>query len=71
MLYCDMLSAYKNFHGNLTTVVRAQNDTSKTANITDTSFTGSAVAVHCVKAHRQSHEKANILTPVKFIPLKF
>ena len=26
----------KNFHGSLTTVVRAQNDTSKTANITDT-----------------------------------
>ena len=28
----------KNFHGNLTTVVRAQNDTTKTANITDTIF---------------------------------
>jgi len=28
----------KNFHGILTTVVRAQNDTSKTANITDTIF---------------------------------
>ena len=28
----------KNFHGSLTTVVRAQNDTSKTANITDTMF---------------------------------
>jgi len=28
----------KNFHGSLTTVVRAQNDTSKTANITDTIF---------------------------------
>ena len=26
----------KNFHGSLTTVVRAQNDTSKTANITYT-----------------------------------
>jgi len=26
----------KNFHGSLTTIVRAQNDTSKTANITDT-----------------------------------
>jgi len=26
----------KNFHGSLTTVVMAQNDTSKTANITDT-----------------------------------
>jgi len=26
----------KNFHGSLTTVVRAANDTSKTANITDT-----------------------------------
>ena len=25
----------ENFHGTLTTVVRAQNDTSKTANITD------------------------------------
>ena len=25
----------KNFHGSLTTVVRAQNDTTKTANITD------------------------------------
>jgi len=25
---------FKNFHGSLTTVVRAQNDTSKTANIT-------------------------------------
>jgi len=28
----------KNFHGSLTTVVKAQNDTSKTANITDTIF---------------------------------
>ena len=28
----------KNFHGSLTTVVRAQNDMSKTANITDTIF---------------------------------
>ena len=28
----------KNFDGSLTTVVRAQNDTSKTANITDTIF---------------------------------
>jgi len=28
----------KNFHGSLTTVVRAQNDRSKTANITDTIF---------------------------------
>ena len=28
----------KNFHGGLTTVVRAQNDISKTANITDTIF---------------------------------
>ena len=28
----------KNFRGSLTTVVRAQNDTSKTANITDTIF---------------------------------
>ena len=28
----------KNFRGSLTTVVRAQNDTSKTANITDTTF---------------------------------
>ena len=28
----------KNFHGSLTTVVRAQNDISKTANITDTIF---------------------------------
>jgi len=28
----------KNFHGSLTTVVRAQNDTSKTANITDPVF---------------------------------
>ena len=28
----------KNFNGSLTTVVRAQNDTSKTANITDTIF---------------------------------
>jgi len=28
----------KNFLGSLTTVVRAQNDTSKTANITDTIF---------------------------------
>jgi len=26
----------KNFHGSLTAVVRAENDTSKTANITDT-----------------------------------
>ena len=30
----------KNFHGSLNTVVRAQNDTSKTANITDTIFDG-------------------------------
>ena len=28
----------KNFHGSLTTVVSAQNDTTKTANITDTIF---------------------------------
>jgi len=28
----------KNFRGSLTTVVRAENDTSKTANITDTMF---------------------------------
>ena len=28
----------KNFHGSLTTVVRAQNDTTKRANITDTIF---------------------------------
>ena len=28
----------KNFHGSLTTVVRAQNDTSKTANIICTNF---------------------------------
>ena len=28
----------KNFHGSLTTVVRAQNDTPKTTNITDTIF---------------------------------
>jgi len=28
----------KNFNGTLTTVVMAQNDTSKTANITDTIF---------------------------------
>jgi len=28
----------KNFHGSLTTVVKAQNDTYKTANITDTIF---------------------------------
>jgi len=28
----------KNFHGSLTTVVRAQNDTTKAANITDTIF---------------------------------
>jgi len=28
----------ENFHGTLTTVVRAQNDTSKTANITDVIF---------------------------------
>jgi len=28
----------KNFHGSLSTVVRAQNDTSKTANITDNIF---------------------------------
>ena len=28
----------KNFHESLTTVVRAQNDTPKTANITDTIF---------------------------------
>ena len=28
----------KNFHDSLTTVVSAQNDTTKTANITDTTF---------------------------------
>ena len=28
----------KNFHGSLTTAVKAQNDTSKTANINDTIF---------------------------------
>jgi len=33
-----LLIHVKNFHGSLTTVVRAQNDTSKTANITDTIF---------------------------------
>ena len=31
-------SNVKNFHGSLTTVVRAQNDTTKTANITYTIF---------------------------------
>ena len=41
---CDDRKAFrlcinvKNFHGSLTTVVRAQNDTTKTANITDTIF---------------------------------
>ena len=29
---------FKNFHGSLTAVVRAQNNTTKTANITDTIF---------------------------------
>jgi len=33
-----LLINVKNFRGSLTTVVRAQNDTSKTANITDTIF---------------------------------
>jgi len=33
----------KNFNGSLTTVVRAQNDTSKTANITDTIFDGTLI----------------------------
>ena len=31
-------SNVKNFHGSLTAVVRAQNDISKTANITDSIF---------------------------------
>jgi len=35
--FCSVINV-KNFHGSLTTVVRAQNDTSKTANITDTMF---------------------------------
>ena len=34
----DNSNNVKNFHGSLTTVVRAQNDTTKTANITDTIF---------------------------------
>ena len=40
MVECSLLTAInvKNFHGSLTTVVRAQNDTTKTANITDTIF---------------------------------
>ena len=33
----DMINV-KNFHGSLTTVIKAQNDTSKTANIADTIF---------------------------------
>jgi len=37
-LPCECVINVKNFHGSLTTVVRAQNDTSKTANITDTMF---------------------------------
>jgi len=36
--FVDELIDVKNFHGSLTTVVRAQNDTAKTANITDTIF---------------------------------
>ena len=35
----------KNFHGSLTTVVRARNDTSKTANITDTIFDRTLIAL--------------------------
>ena len=35
----------KNFHGSLTTVVRAQNDTCKTANITDNIFDRTYCAV--------------------------
>ena len=38
MMLMIMIITVKNFHGSLTTVVRAQNDTSKTANITDTIF---------------------------------
>ena len=34
----DDMYNVKNLNGSLTTVVRAQNDTSKTANITDTMF---------------------------------
>ena len=36
----------KNFHGSLTTVVRAQNDTTKTANITDTIFDRTLVSIN-------------------------
>jgi len=35
----------KNFHGSLTTVVRAQNDTTKTANITDIIFDRTLVLI--------------------------
>ena len=43
----SLLSAInvKNFHGSLTTVVRAQNDTSKTANITYTIFDRTLVGI--------------------------
>ena len=37
-LFIIIIINVKNFHGSLATVVRAQNDTSKTANITDTIF---------------------------------
>ena len=44
----------KNFHGSLTTVVRAQNDTSKTANITDTMFDSTSDGVLKIGEIRRS-----------------
>ena len=44
-LLSNNLINVKKVHGSLTTVVRAQNDTSKTANITDTIFNKKVIIV--------------------------
>ena len=41
----------KNFHGSLTIVVRAQNDTSKTANIT--------FSIHHVERYTRPHQRSH------------
>jgi len=46
--------------------------TANTYHYTKSHIIGSAVVLHCIKAHRQSQSRSQILTPpVKFKPLKF
>jgi len=51
MLMMIVMINVRNFRRSLTTVIRAQNDTSETANITDTIFNRKKMIILSSKAH--------------------